>query len=114
MNRPTLRGDLELLGLSDAWFRETMGNPETLEETNRNLEEVKRKVKQAFRHRSKALHPDTGGDQAEFVKVREAYERIMNLKVMPRQRPVVTVTFTGSMWSSSTNSTTSGTWTTWG
>ena len=32
------------------------------------------RVRSAYRSRSKALHPDSGGSHAEFVRLQEAYE----------------------------------------
>ena len=33
-------------------------------------------VEQAYRRRVKETHPDRGGDEAEFSRVNEAYERL--------------------------------------
>jgi Leucine-rich repeat (LRR) protein len=43
-------------------------------------------VKQAFRGKAKATHPDGGGDAAQFIQLREAYERALEFTQLHEDR----------------------------
>ena len=38
-------------------------------------------VRQAYRHKARALHPDAGGDAAAFIALRSAYEEALRLAI---------------------------------
>lgn len=59
LNDTMRKADLELLGLS--------GTPDGMA------------IKAAYRKMSMIHHPDKGGDQEKFVRVKEAYERLLKI-----------------------------------
>ncbi len=37
-------------------------------------------IKHAYRQKARALHPDTGGDEAEMKRLNEAYQKLLTQK----------------------------------
>ncbi len=102
--RPTIEGDLKMMGLSRQWLEGYL-TADTFEAVTKKFDEAKKEIRRRFRKKSLKLHPDAGGDQKEFVKLQQAYDRLMKLRVnRPQPRPsVVITTWTsggGSWWTS--------------
>ncbi len=89
MTNPTVTGDLELLGFSADWLQLKLDAPGS---TVEKLEGAKKQIKDRFRKMSLIKHPDVGGNEKEFIEIREAFERLQQLRVQPKQAPVITVT----------------------
>ncbi len=69
----------------DAAFSGFKGLPETVEVNDEawydilgvSIDASPAEIRKAFAEKAKQTHPDTGGDRAEFEKLRKAYERGM-------------------------------------
>jgi hypothetical protein len=60
----------------------------TAKQAAERLEIFKKHIRDEFRTLSKVMHPDVGGDHGEFVRLKEAYDNIMNWNILERKRQV--------------------------
>jgi hypothetical protein len=106
---PTLSGDLKLLGFTAEWFQSQIKQWKTLREGEAGIKQIKEELKKKFRALSKEMHPDVGGDEKKFIAVREAYERLSRMRLIPKQpmtMPVQVVMQTVKVWTSAASTTT--------
>jgi hypothetical protein len=97
------------LTLADVDFLRTPP-PEDLDEAQWVLAEFKKKLRSAFRERAKQLHPDKGGDPADFRKLKELYDEFNSIKITRHQpQPEVVVIYNGFSTYGGTSSTTTST-----
>ena len=101
MRAPTLVSDLELLGFSADWLQLKM---EALRDTGAKLEGVRKQIRDRFHKLALIKHPDIVGKarEQEFIEIRAAFERLQQLKTVPKQ-VVVTLHMQGGRMSFTTS-----------
>ncbi len=106
---PTLTGDLELFGFTQQDLDGRLATCPTLEAAQTALKGLKRDIKKKYRQLVKEHHPDVGGETDQFLEVRDAFERLMNLEIRPQQPVVQVVRIFGSGFTSTNSTFTSST-----
>lgn len=93
-------------------------NVRNIHAARKGLESLQSEVHRRWKERAFDLHPDRGGDEEEFKRLKEIHDQIQSLNLQPIQpRPqfVHVVVYPGGAWSSnSTASTSSSTYTSTG
>jgi len=81
-----IREAMDVLGLVPQDFL-TVKQARTPEEAKEVLRVLKDKARRGFKKAALKLHPDHGGDQTLFVRVKSVVEHIESLQVRPRPVP---------------------------
>lgn len=87
LSKAEILGAFVALGMSAQYVDAKLSAPRSLQEAVKTLEVLKGEAKQAWRKLAFDLHPDRGGDENEFKKVKESYDLIVELHAGPPPRP---------------------------
>ena len=87
LSKAEILGAFVALGMSAQYVDAKLSAPRSMPEAVKILEALKEEAKQAWRKIAFKLHPDRGGDEDEFKRVKESYDLIVELHAGPPPRP---------------------------
>jgi len=89
--RPPSQADLlaafAALGIAPQYVNQKLNSAVSRAEFRKQFEALQEEARLAWRKRAFALHPDRGGDENEFKRVKELYELIERVGLVPPPPP---------------------------